>query len=53
MKTSHQPDKNLNKDIISSSGTNISEVKRQNERSGLSYNQVKEMLANANQNQTH
>lgn len=45
MKKSNQPGQNPNNDIFSSSGTNVSEVKRQNERSGLSYNQVKEMLA--------
>ncbi|CDQ20579.1 hypothetical protein SAMN05192559_105154 [Halobacillus karajensis] len=37
-----------NGDVYSSSGTNISEVKRRNDQSGLSYNQVKEMLAKSN-----
>ncbi len=32
-------------DRFTIAGTNIDEVKRQNERSGLSYNQVKELLA--------
>ncbi|WLR50787.1 gamma-type small acid-soluble spore protein [Bacillus tianshenii] len=32
-------------DRIASSGTNIDAVKRQNERSGMSYNEVKELLA--------
>ncbi|WP_202410058.1 hypothetical protein [Halobacillus litoralis] len=33
------------KDVFARSGTNVSEVKRRNEQSGLSYNQVKEMMA--------
>ncbi|WP_167449490.1 hypothetical protein [Halobacillus trueperi] len=36
---------NPGKDVFASSGTNVSEVKRRNEQSGLSYNQVKERLA--------
>lgn len=32
-------------DQIASSGTNIDAVKRQNERSGMSYNEVKQLLA--------
>lgn len=53
MKKSQQPGQNLNNDVFSSSGTNVSEVKKQNERSGLTYNQVKEMLAKVNQNQNY
>ncbi|MFX3675129.1 MAG: hypothetical protein ACE3JQ_11895 [Paenisporosarcina sp.] len=34
-------------DTFSDSGTNIDDVKRKNERSGMSYNEVKIMLANA------
>lgn len=48
MKKSQQPGRNLNNDVFSSSGTNVSEVRRQNERSGLTYNQVKEMLVKSN-----
>ncbi|MEC3885112.1 hypothetical protein VKA52_15370 [Halobacillus sp. HZG1] len=36
---------NPGQDVFAKSGTNVSEVKRRNEQSGLSYNQVKEMLA--------
>ncbi|WLR47995.1 hypothetical protein LC065_01490 [Halobacillus litoralis] len=36
---------NPGKDVFARSGTNVSEVKRRNEQSGLSYNQVREMLA--------
>ncbi|GEN53690.1 hypothetical protein [Halobacillus faecis] len=36
---------NPGKDVFASSGTNVSDVKRRNEQSGLSYNQVKEHLA--------
>lgn len=32
-------------DSFTASGTNIDEVKRQNEHSGLTYNQAKELLA--------
>jgi gamma type small acid-soluble spore protein len=32
-------------DHIASSGTNIDAVKRQNERSGMTYNEVKQLLA--------
>lgn len=35
----HEPD------TITPAGTNIDAVKRQNERSGMSYNEVKELLA--------
>lgn len=52
MKKSHPSGQNPNDDVFLSSGTNVSEVKRQNERSGLSYNQVKEMLVKANQNKS-
>ncbi|MBX0359378.1 hypothetical protein [Halobacillus sp. Nhm2S1] len=41
MKHSNNP----GKDVFANSGTNVSEVKRRNEQSGLSYNQVKEKLA--------
>ncbi|HLR67466.1 gamma-type small acid-soluble spore protein [Virgibacillus alimentarius] len=34
-----------NNDTFTVAGTNIDAVKRQNERSGLSYNEVKEILA--------
>lgn len=34
-----------NEDHFTSSGTNSSEVKRKNAESGLSYNEVKELLA--------
>ncbi|MEK3889916.1 gamma-type small acid-soluble spore protein [Bacillus sp. FSL K6-3431] len=34
-----------NDDTFTIAGTNIDAVKRQNERSGLSYNEVKELLA--------
>ena len=36
---------NNNQDQYTSSGTNIDEVKRKNAESGLSYNEVKEILA--------
>lgn len=36
---------NNNKDILTVAETNIDAVKRQNERSGMSYNEVKELLA--------
>jgi hypothetical protein len=36
---------NNNQDTYTVVGTNIAEVKRQNENSGLSYNEVKELLA--------
>jgi len=32
-------------DTFTAAGTNIDAVKRQNERSGMSYNEVKELLA--------
>lgn len=35
----------LNKDKFTVAGTNIDAVKRKNERSGLTYNEVKEQLA--------
>ncbi len=34
-----------NNDMFTVAGTNIDAVKRQNERSGMSYNEVKELLA--------
>lgn len=34
-----------NHDTFTVVGTNIDEVKRQNEQSGLSYNEIKELLA--------
>ncbi len=34
-----------NPDSFTVAGTNIDAVKRQNERSGMSYNEVKELLA--------
>ena len=34
-----------NPDTFTVAGTNIDAVKRQNERSGMSYNEVKELLA--------
>lgn len=34
-----------NQDTFTVSGTNIDDVKRQNEHSGMSYNEVKEFLA--------
>ncbi len=37
-------DKN-SQDTFTSAGTNIDAVKRENERSGMSYNEVKELLA--------
>ena len=37
-------DKN-SQDTFTVAGTNIDAVKRQNERSGMSYNEVKELLA--------
>ena len=37
-------DKN-SQDTFTMAGTNIDAVKRQNERSGMSYNEVKELLA--------
>ena len=37
--------KEKNKEIFTVSGTSIDAVKRQNELSGLSYNEVKELLA--------
>lgn len=49
---SQKPGHTPNKDTFSSSGTNVSEVKRKNEYSGLSYNQVKEMLTKSNQGHT-
>jgi hypothetical protein len=36
---------NNNQDRFTISGTNIDEVKRRNEHSGMSYNEVKEWLA--------
>ena len=36
---------NSNQTTFTVAGTNIDAVKRQNERSGLSYNEVKELLA--------
>ncbi|MBS4179170.1 gamma-type small acid-soluble spore protein [Lederbergia citrea] len=36
---------NNNNDTFTIAGTNIDAVKRQNERSGMSYNEVKELLA--------
>jgi hypothetical protein len=36
---------NNNHDILTVAGTNIDAVKKQNERSGMSYNEVKELLA--------
>ncbi|WP_342670281.1 gamma-type small acid-soluble spore protein [Bacillus solimangrovi] len=35
----------MQKDRIASSGTNIDAVKRQNDRSGMTYNEVKQLLA--------
>ena len=35
----------INKKNVTSAGTDIDEVKRKNAQSGLSYNEVKEMLA--------
>lgn len=40
-----------NQDTYTQSGTNIDEVKRKNEYSGLTYNEVKMVLANAFKNQ--
>ncbi len=40
-----------NQDNYTQSGTNIDEVKRKNDHSGLTYNEVKAMLANASKNQ--
>ncbi|MBW8348792.1 gamma-type small acid-soluble spore protein [Bacillus sp. IITD106] len=37
--------KNLHQDTFTIAGTNIDAVKRANERSGMSYNEVKELLA--------
>lgn len=34
-----------NQDTFTVAGTNIDDVKRQNERSGMSYNEVKQLLA--------
>jgi|tagenome__1003787_1003787.scaffolds.fasta_scaffold17828246_1 Small, acid-soluble spore protein, gamma-type len=34
-----------NQDLFTVAGTNIDEVKRQNERSGMSYNEVKQWLS--------
>lgn len=36
---------NENPDTFTTAGTNIDAVKRQNERSGMTYNEVKELLA--------
>lgn len=36
---------NINEEQLTVSGTNISEVKRKNAQAGLSYNEVKEILA--------
>ncbi len=41
----NDPRHKLENDTFSASGTNIDAVKRQNERSGMSYNEVKELLA--------
>ncbi|ARI78532.1 hypothetical protein [Halobacillus mangrovi] len=41
----NHPGHDLKNDTFASSGTNIDAVKCQNERSGLSYNEVKELLA--------
>ncbi|MBS4209425.1 gamma-type small acid-soluble spore protein [Bacillus sp. FJAT-50079] len=38
-------DENRSNDIFTVAGTNINEVKRKNEQSGMSYNEVKEWLA--------
>lgn len=35
----------MKQDTFTEAGTNIGAVKRQNERSGMSYNEVKELLA--------
>ncbi|KHE67832.1 hypothetical protein [Halobacillus sp. BBL2006] len=45
MTNHNDPRHKLENDTFASSGTNIDAVKRQNERSGLSYNEVKELLA--------
>ncbi|MGV3465026.1 MAG: gamma-type small acid-soluble spore protein [Heyndrickxia sp.] len=37
--------KNINNNGFTVAGTNIEEVKRKNAESGMSYNEVKEMLA--------
>ncbi|MBS4219627.1 gamma-type small acid-soluble spore protein [Bacillus sp. FJAT-49711] len=37
--------KTVHQDTFTVSGTNIDAIKRANERSGLSYNEVKELLA--------
>lgn len=39
-----EPNKN-NQDTFTVAGTNIDAVKRQNERSGMSYNEVKQLLS--------
>lgn len=39
-----------NQDNYTKSGTNIDEVKRKNDQSGLTYNEVKMVLANATKN---
>ena len=41
----NNPDHQLEKDTFAASGTNIDAVKRENERSGLSYNEAKELIA--------
>ncbi|MFQ3546638.1 gamma-type small acid-soluble spore protein [Halobacillus rhizosphaerae] len=41
----NDPRHKLENDTFAASGTNIDAVKRQNERSGMSYNEVKELLA--------
>lgn len=40
-----------NQDRYTQSGTNIDEVKRKNNHSGLTYNEAKKVLANALNNQ--
>ena len=40
-----------NQENFTKSGTNIDEVKRKNDQSGLTYNEVKMLLANASKNQ--
>lgn len=42
----------MNEPNVTQTGTNIDEVKRLNAESGLSYNDVKAMLAQANEVQT-
>ncbi len=50
MKSFNQPEQHkTSNDTFASSGTNIDEVKRKNAQSGLSYNQVKELLAKSYQ----